>query len=234
MNKTLGIIGGMGPLATVKLFEKIVSKTKADCDQDHIHILIDNNTGIPGRPNYILDHRNENPIHELVKSAKNLESIGADFLVMPCNTAHYFYEDIIKEIEIPFLNMIQLTLEFIEKNYPNIQKVGLLSTVATIKAGIYEQIFKQSNINIITPNVVGQNHINDLILSIKQGVTDHNLEGFLEAINDMEDQNVELFISGCTEISVALDLYKLKGYFVDPMDILTDNIILFSGKNIKI
>ena len=87
--KMVGIIGGMGPLATVDLFGKIVNLTDAKCDNDHIHILIDNNTYIPDRTSYILGD-GENPIDELVKSAKRLKNMGADFLIMPCNTSHYY------------------------------------------------------------------------------------------------------------------------------------------------
>ena len=233
MYKTLGIIGGMGPQATAKLFEKIVLKTDADCDQEHIHILIDNNTQIPSRPNFIMNNKNENPKHELIKSAKKLESIGADFLIMPCNTAHYFYNDIVEVINIPFLNMIDLTLKHLEENYPYIKKVGLLSTEGTIQAKIYDQVFRTSNIEILKPKEKDQNHINNLISSVKQGITDHNLSCFYSTIDNMVDEGVELFIAACTEISVALDLYDLKGTFVDPLDILTSNAIKLAGREIK-
>ena len=131
--KTVGIIGGMGPLATVDLFGKIVNLTDAKCDNDHIHILIDNNTYIPDRTSYILGD-GENPIDELVKSAKRLKNMGADFLIMPCNTAHYFYNDIINNVSIPFINMIEETANYI--NNKNIKKVGLLSTTGTINVKI--------------------------------------------------------------------------------------------------
>lgn len=233
MYKTLGIIGGMGPLATVKLFEKIVLKTKADCDQEHIHILIDNNTKIPDRVNFILGNSEENPKYELIKSAKKLESIGAEFLAMPCNTAHYFYKDIIEQINIPFINMIEITLEFIIKTYPSIKKVGLLSTEGTIKANIYEQIFNKSNIEVLKPNKQNQNHISSLIKNVKQGIHRDSLVEIYEALYYMEELGAEIFIAGCTEISVALDLYNLQGSFVDPLDVLANNIIEISGREIK-
>ena len=86
--KTIGIIGGMGPLATVDLYRRIVLRTKAERDQDHIHVIIDSNTDIPDRTKAIIAD-GEDPTVELVKSAKRLEHAGADFLIMPCNTAHY-------------------------------------------------------------------------------------------------------------------------------------------------
>lgn len=232
--KTLGIIGGMGPLATVKLFEKIVLKTKADCDQEHVHILIDNNINIADRTSFILDPKSEDPKVELIISAKKLEKAGADFLAMPCNTAHDFYQDIKREVDIPFLNMIELTKEYIQRECPNMKKVGLLSTEGTIKARVYDKVFENSGIDILKPSKESQKYISALINHIKEDVHEDNLDGFYQAMEEMRQEGAELFITGCTEISVALDLYKLKGKFADPMDIMTRAIIEFSGKKIKV
>ena len=98
--KTLGIIGGMGTLATLDFFRKVVSNTEAKCDSDHLHIVIENDSEIPDRTSFIQGMGIDPTLH-LVNAAKRLESIGADFLVMPCNTAHYFYNKIVKEINIP-------------------------------------------------------------------------------------------------------------------------------------
>lgn len=233
MYKTLGIIGGMGPLATVKLFEKIVLKTKAACDQEHVHILIDNNTNIADRTSFILDETKEDPRFELINSAKKLQSIGADFLIMPCNTAHNFYKDIIKEIDIPLLSMIEVSLEFIKQKHPNIKKIGLLSTRGTIKAKVYDNVFQASDIEIIKPSKENQRYITDLIYNMKQDIPQNSLEGVYSAMEEMKEKGVEIFIAGCTEISVALDLYNLKGEFLDPMDILVESAIKFSGREIK-
>lgn len=233
MYRTLGIIGGMGPLATVKLFEKVVLQTKADCDQEHVRILIDNNVNIPDRTAFILDSTKEDPKEELINSAKILEKAGADFLVMPCNTAHNFYGDIVKEINIPFLNLIGVTLDYIKDNYPEIKKVGLLATEGTIKARVYEDVFESSNIEILKPSAENQKHITGLIYNIKEDIHQDDLDGIYAAMDEMEQAGAELFITGCTEISVALDLYKLKGRFVDPLDTLTKKIIIFAGKELK-
>ena len=105
MNPVIGIIGGMGPLATCDLMQKIIEYTDADTDQEHVRICVDCNTNIPDRTAAILQG-GKNPVPELVKSAKRLEAMGAQVLVMSCNTAHYFYEDMIPYLETPFLNMI--------------------------------------------------------------------------------------------------------------------------------
>ena len=94
MDKTLGIIGGMGPLSAVKLFERIVLLTDANCDQEHLRIFIDNNTSIPDRTDYILGNISDDPREQLIQSAQKLQAIGADYLAICCNTAHYFYSSL--------------------------------------------------------------------------------------------------------------------------------------------
>lgn len=234
MSKTLGIIGGMGPLATAKLFEMIVLFTKAGSDQDHIHILIDNNTDIPDRTNYILNNIGENPSIELIKSAKRLESMGADFLVMPCNTAHNFYKEIDSSIDIPFLNMIDETAKYIKNKNKDIDKIGLLATEGTIKAKVYDNVFKTYGIEVIKPSIKNQRYITELIYNIKEDIEQENLDGFYLALDELRSQGVDVFIAGCTEISVAIDLYKLEGNFVDAMKVLAISAIKYAGKESKI
>lgn len=234
MGKTLGIIGGMGPLATVKLFEMIVLMTKANSDQEHIRILIDNNTSISDRTNYILNADGEDPRIQLVQSAQNLEKIGADYLVMPCNTAHYFYDEIVKNVNIPFINMIDETGKYIRNNNKNIDKIGLLATEGTIKAKVYDDILKNYNIEVLKPSKESQQHVTELIYNIKEGIAVESLDGIHKAMDELKNQGVEVFIAGCTEISVAIDLYSLEGNIVDAMKVLAISAIKYAGKDVKI
>ena len=230
MGKRLGIIGGMGPLATVKLFEMIVLMTKANSDQEHIHILIDNNTSISDRTNYILNGDGEDPRVQLVQSAQNLEKIGADYLVMPCNTAHFFYDEVVKEVGIPFINMIDETGKYIRNNNKNIDKIGLLATEGTIKAKVYDEVLKNYNIEVLKPSKENQKYITKLIYNIKEGINP-DLEGFYIAMDELKKQGVEVFIAGCTEISVAIDLYSLEGNIVDAMKVLAISAIKYADKD---
>lgn len=233
MDKVLGIIGGMGPLATVKLFENIVLLTEANKDQEHIHILIDNNTSIPDRTDYILDENSKDPREQLIKSALRLEKMGADYLIMPCNTAHNFYDEIVANIDIPFLNMIEEAAKYIIKQFPDMKRVGLLATEGTVKAKVYDNIFESYGIEVIKPSVKNQKYITDLIYNIKEDIPQKNLDGFYKAMDELKEQDVELFIAGCTEISVAIDLYHLEGNIIDPMNIVAISAIEFAGKKPK-
>jgi len=231
MKKTLGIIGGMGPLATVKMFEKIVLYTDAKSDQEHIHVLIDNNTNIPDRTYYIL-HGGDSPVEQLLKSANDLESIGADFLIMPCNTAHYFYEDLKNSIGIPFLSMIEETAKAIRNNDKTIKKVGLLATEGTYKTNVYDYEFIKYGLEVVKPSEDDYIHIMKVIYNIKMGIKQDDLSKFYETMEDMKQNGVELFILGCTELSVAYEMYNLKGNFIDAMDEIAKSAIKFAGANI--
>ncbi|MBU4562061.1 amino acid racemase, partial [bacterium] len=149
--KIIGILGGMGPEATIDLFYKIIKFTPAEKDQDHLRIIIDNNPKIPDRTAAILG-KGEDPLPALRESARNLEKAGADFIVIPCNTAHYFLSSIQKNVKIPVLNMIEEAASETQQRIPQIKKVGLLASIGTYKTEIYHQQFKKFNIEVIYPN----------------------------------------------------------------------------------
>ncbi len=215
--KTVGIIGGMGTVATIDLFNKIVLETNAKSDKEHLHILIDNNAQIPDRTSFILGD-GEDPTYELVKSAKNLEKIGADFLAIPCNTAHYFYDVIKENVNIEIINMIEETSKFIKSK--NINKVGLLATSGTIKAKVYDNIFENYDIEIVKPNCYEQSIIMDFIYGIKQSEKSFNKEGVIEVINNLKEKNATNVILGCTELPVGMSMLGIEGNFIDPTNIL--------------
>lgn len=229
MSKKLGIIGGMGPLATADLFKMVVLLTDADSDQEHMHIVIDNNTSIPDRTSYIMGV-GEDPRKYLIESAKQLENMGAEFLIMPCNTAHYFYEDVAKEINIPFLNIVEETVKFILDKYPNINKIGLLATDGTCSTGIYDNYFGNYEIEVIKPTKDMQSHVMDFIYSMKNGNKEIILEGFYKAVGEMKRQGVKVFILGCTELSSAYEMFKMDGNYIDPLKVIAIRAINFSGK----
>ncbi|MGL4796778.1 MAG: aspartate/glutamate racemase family protein [Paraclostridium sp.] len=222
--KKVGILGGMGPLATVDLFNKIVIMTNANCDNDHIHILIDNNTEIPDRTSFILGD-GEDPTPELIKSATTLESMGADFIVIPCNTAHHFYKFVQDSVSIPVINMIEETAKFIVNMNLNSNKVGLISTTGTIFSGVYDTMFKKYNLEIVKPDTKGQQVIMDLIYGVKEGNTDFDLNSIYKVLENLSDSGCSYVILGCTELPVAFQTLDIKGDFIDPTRILAQAAI---------
>jgi len=222
MEKVIGILGGMGPLATVDLFKRIVLKTPAKKDQDHPRIIIYNNPKIPDRTAYILG-KGENPLPELIDSAKKLESWGADFIIMPCNTAHYFADEIQKAIKIPLINMVEETAEYIKTL--NLKKVGLLATDGTIKGMVYHNALLKRGIEIAVPDKNGQRELMDAIYEgIKAGNLEWGREKMLEIAKKLEKRG-EGLIAGCTEVSVVLRQEDFDIPLIDPMDVIAEKAV---------
>lgn len=226
--KTIGIIGGMGPLATVTLFSKIVTKTAATSDQEHARIVVDNNTTIPDRTDHILNG-GADPIPHLIESARLLENAGADFLIMPCNTAHNFYAQVAEVIEIPFLNMITETVQRIKKEHPAGSKIGLLATEGTVASEIYHRLFNAEGFQIVVPEKDMQEKVSRFIYDVKGG-GDKSGGMLLQAAADaLFDHGCVSCILGCTELSVGHDQYGFVGNFVDPLEVIAEQAITYAG-----
>lgn len=222
--RIIGIIGGMGPLATVDLFRKIVEQTNASCDQEHIHILIDNNTNIADRTTALIGG-GASPLPELQKSAEFLEQGGAQCLVMPCNTAHGFYEDVQKSVSIPVLNMISLTCN--ELLQQGITCAGLLATSGTIQTGVYEKYFH--DIELIYPSDEEQPFVMDMIYGgVKAGKRNYDSSVVQRIADHLLDRGAQCIILGCTELPLAMELYHLKFPSIDPTLVLAKGAIAFA------
>lgn len=231
MRKTIGILGGMGPLATCDLFSKIIQITDASCDQEHVRICIDNNTEISDRTNAIIRH-GKDPVPEMVKSAVRLQSFGADVLIMPCNTAHYFYDRILPFVDIPFLSMIDETAKVISDR--GLRKVGLLATDGTLQTAVYEKAFKKRGISIVVPPPENQVHIMDLIYNgVKAGNKEIDTKPTKKTIEDLFRKGAQTLVLGCTELPVAFDLYGFDYPKTDPTLILASRAVQFVGAKVK-
>ena len=160
MNPVIGIIGGMGPLATCDLMNKIIRFTDAQKDQDHIRICVDSNTNIPDRTTAIL-HHGKTPVPELVKSALRLEAMGAQLLIMSCNTAHYFYNDVIPYLDVPFMSMTEETVKYLKDS--GVSKAAVLATDGTRDSKVYEKALLQAGIEVVYPSEKNQKLLMSLI-----------------------------------------------------------------------
>ena len=220
--RVIGILGGMGPLATADLFRRIVEKTPAKRDQDHPRIIIYNNPKIPDRTAFILG-KGEDPRPELIEGAKKLESWGADFVIMPCNTAHFFAETIQRAIKIPLVSMVEETAKQIEKM--GIRKAGLLATDGTVKGLVYHRTLLRRGIHIAVPGKRDQ----ELVMkAIYEGIKAGNLELGRELLLNVAkklERRVEGIIAGCTEVSVVLKPEDLSVPLIDPMDVIAEKAV---------
>ena len=166
--KVIGVLGGLGPWATLDLFEKILRLTPAGRDQEHLRLIIDNNPKIPDRSPAILGS-GEDPTPALVETAQNLERAGADFIVIPCNTAHFFFDAVQRAVGIPVLHIMNEVASAAREEVPGLRKVGVLATAATVQSRLYHDAFEQAGTAVIGPDDRGQEEVNRAIYGVKAG-----------------------------------------------------------------
>ncbi|MBS4534498.1 amino acid racemase [Clostridium sp. D2Q-14] len=225
-DRIIGILGGMGPEATSNLFMKIIKSTQAKTDQDHFRVIIDSNVKIPDRTEFILGS-GKSPVQAMIETGKNLEKTNVDIGCIPCITAHYFIEDIQKELSFPILNALQELNNYIKNNYPDTKKIGILATTGTIKTGLFEKYL--TNMDIIYPTESDQKeNVMEAIYGkngIKSGNTgDEPLNLLKNAGNKLIKNGAEILISGCTEVSLVLNDNNVDKPLLDPMDIVAEVI----------
>ncbi len=230
--KVIGIIGGMGPLATVDIFNKITVHTKALTDQQHPRVCIDSNTDIADRTAALLSG-GEDPTPELVKSARRLQSIGADLLIIPCNTAHGFYDAIAESVDIPVLHMIRITAQRIAER--GMSTVGLLATDGTIATGLYQDCFEKSGINMLVPDdPEDQAEVMRVIYDgVKAGDENYPTERFRGICEKLLARGAQTLVLGCTELPPAFDMYRLEYPNTDPTLELALEAIRQAGCEVK-
>lgn len=221
--KTLGIIGGMGPMATVDLMRKVILSTDAKSDQEHIHMLVDCNTEVPDRTAAI-EGRGESPVKEMLKSAKLLESQGADVIVIACNTAHYFLDEFKDKVNVPIINMVDETVKYcVDSGY---SEVGLLCTIGTKNTGLYQKACDKFNLKLIVPDDEEIKAIQDMIYSgVKANNFDYDTSDVKTVISNMTKKGAQAFILGCTETPIAVQMYNLEGNFIDSSQVLANKAI---------
>jgi aspartate racemase len=204
-DRIIGILGGMGPRATLDLFRHIINLTPVKRDQDHIRVLIYSNPKIPDRTQAIV-HGGESPLPSLIETAKLLEKSGAGIIAMPCNTAHHFLPEIRQQIGIPFLDMIDAVCRKLCRSFPFVKTVGLLSSIGTVRSGIYDRCFSAAGIRVITPCGEDQTRVQSSINQIKVGDHNRSTQETLQSIGaKLVEAGAEAIVLGCTEIPLAFD-----------------------------
>lgn len=203
--KTMGVLGGMGPQATVDFLNEVTALTPAAGDQDHLRVLIDSNPKVPDRQAAM--RGDDSGVQTALRDmALGLESQGADFLVMPCNTAHAFLRDTLTAIAIPFVSIIDVTVEAIRDAAPAAAKVGLLATDACIQSGNYQAAAEGAGIEIVVPEAGEQAECMGLIAAVKGGDTGEGVKHRMKALaTALTDRGVDALIAGCTEIPLVLE-----------------------------
>ncbi len=220
---TIGVLGGMGPEATNRLCSLITEWTPARTDQEHIPVVTFNNSLIPPRVEAILGG-GESPVPEMIRTARVLEEAGASLLVMPCNLAHYFIEELQSAVRVPILNMIEETVKFAISKYPGFRTAGLLASTPTIRHRLYEDSFARYQRAIVTPSESAQEAKVMLAIYGEHGIKSGHRSApralLIDAAQELIAQGAELIIAGCTEISLVLDADGAQCPLIDPLEIV--------------
>lgn len=225
MKKSIGIIGGLGPLATVKFLEILNENIDKNSNKE-FEIVVINDPTTPDRTEYILDNTKPNPLDNILKMVKKLDKNNVDVIVMPCNTASYFYKEINNATQTHFINIVYETVKFIEKM--NIKKIGLLATEGTIKSGVYKELLDKFNIECLVPNENDQKIINEIIYGCVKQNKKANMEEFYKVSNNLQNEGAEIIILGCTELSALKKIENIDSLiFIDAMDILAKSTLEF-------
>ncbi len=225
--QTIGVIGGLGPAATLDFCQRIVRLTNASCEQDHLHVIVDNNPHTPDR-NLAIAGQGESPAPALAASARRLQLAGADFLVMPCNTAHAFATDIIKSVSIPFVHMVDECVNAIRQMSGN-QSVGLLAANGCLQSNLYQQRLQSINMTFHLPDQFEQDRMMQAIYQIK--TAGPNVEAkntMVELAQSLQQSGAEMIIAGCTEVPLVLSEEDGTIPVFDSLDFLAQQTVLYA------
>lgn len=229
-NKLLGILGGLGPMATAYFYELLTAYTVAECDQEHIDMVISSKSSTPDRSSYILGLCKDNPLPVMINEAKKLEAYGADVIAIPCNTAHYFYDGIAKETGIPVLNIISETVDFLYKS--GVKRAALFATEGTCRAGTYQKI-GEGKVDIVIPEKDDQDIITSIIFDDIKRAKEPDIEKFISLAEKMRERGCERVILGCTELSLIkkdFEIIKHDDFYTDSLTVLAKATVNACGK----
>jgi aspartate racemase len=233
----VGVVGGVGPAATVDFLQKVVRGTPATRDQDHIKVLVEQNPQIPDRTKHLVGD-GPDPTVSLYATCKRLEAGDVGIIAIPCNTAHAFVERIQPYLNVPIVNMLTVTAEYLRATYPELRRVGLLATTGTIMSGVYQKALEAYGMTQIVPSNASQARVMNAIFGpsgVKAGCTvGECINDVTAGADDLIEQGVEVIILGCTELPLLLakgEIGSASGRvarLVDPTDILAKRCVAYA------
>jgi len=223
--KIAGVLGGMGPDATVDFMAKVIARTDASCDQDHVRMLVDHNPHVPNRQEAILTG-GEDPGPALAVMAAGLEARGADFLVIPCNTAYVFEKAVLAATSIPLISIITESVEAVRASAPAATSVGLLATDGCLQAGIYQAGIASAGMTAVFPTAKEVDEIMALINAVKAGRQNEQTAAAMSGLAAaLVTRGADAIIAGCTEIPLVLDDGDVSVPLISSTDALAEKTV---------
>lgn len=227
------IIGGMGTSATETYIHQLNERTPANSDQDYLNYILVNHATVPDRTDYILDHTKPSPLTPLLEDFKQQAALRPDFFTLPCNTAHYFYDELTKVTDIPILHMPREAVKWIGKKLPTAKRVGLISTEGTRADHIYDDEIQAAGYELVLPDDKIQQQTTELIYDNVKEKNHVDRALYHEILRQMfVEKGCDTVVLGCTELSLAQEREPYTMHPVtDSQSILVDKTIELALKS---
>lgn len=227
----LGVIGGLGPIATAYFMELVIRMTDAGTDQEHLDMIIYNCPSIPDRTSYILGKSQESPLPRMLDIGQELARQGAQFIAVPCVTAHYFYPLLEKEIPVPIINGVRETAAHLKAN--GITRAGIMATDGTITSRLFHRELEAAGIEAIVPSVQRQADVMSLIYEDIKANRPADMARFAAVRDELRERGAQAIILGCTELSLIKRDNPIGPGFVDAMEVLAQRSVVCCGAALK-
>lgn len=220
----VGILGGMGPAATVDFYSKLIAATPAATDQEHLRVMIWADPTVPDRTRAIIGE-GEDPTNRLAAGAQQLKDAGAAFYVVTCNGAHAFLPQVREQVDLEYLSIVEVTTEHIAA-LPYASKAGLLATDATLTAGLYQHSLAEADIDPVLPDSRGQQAVMEAIYGVKAGtLTLEQERALIEVVEELAERGADVIVAACTEIPLALSAEDSARPLIDPSMLLANHVV---------
>ena len=233
MEKTnvLGVLGGLGPMATAHFMKLVIDMTDAETDQQHLPMVVYNMPMIPDRTAYILDNTKENPLPKMLEIGKELNRQKVSCIAIPCITAHYFMDKLQAEISVPLINGVRETVAHLKAQ--GVQKVGIMATDGTISSGIFHEELLRQGLEPMAPDASAQADVMHLIFKNVKAGKPAEMNRFFSAAENLRQKGAQAIILGCTELSLIKRDENIGAGFIDAMEVLAKQSVLACGKTVK-
>lgn len=229
--KTLGIIGGLGPMATAYLLQLIIEMTDAKTDQEHLDVIVFDRPQVPDRTAHILNPKKPSPLPSMTATAQTLEKLGAGCLCAPCVTSHYFYKELSGSVSIPFLNMVEETAKELKaagKRHP-----GIMATTGTVSTGLFQKAFETEGLQAVLPDETGQQLVMSLIYDDIKAGKPADPEKFRKVSELLHGDGCDCIVLGCTELSLIKKTAGLGTEYLDALEVLSKRCVESCGAPLK-
>lgn len=224
----LGVLGGMGPMSTFYFCELLTVHTEAKTDHDHIDMIVSSRATTPDRTAFILGEGKEDPLPAMIGEAERLARAGAELLVIPCNTAHYFYDGLAAHSKLPILNIIRLTVDLLRRK--GYTKIGLLATEGTVRSGAYRHLCEEVGMECVSPEEEGQRIVTSVIYDAVKQNRPVDFLALGRVADSMMARGCQILVLGCTELSTVRKRLPDPERYLDSLEVLAYETIKACGK----